>query len=607
MSLSRREFIQLMGIAAAAGLVPGCDKTNKSAVTATAVGRKPEELYNIAPFGNVSLMHFTDSHAQLQPIYFREPSVNLGIATMAGVSPHLVGDKFLKQFGVAPGSIEAHAFTYLNYNEAAKTFGKVGGFSHLRTLIKKLRAEHGPTKTLLLDGGDTWQGSGTSFWTRGKDMVGACNLLGVDVMTGHWEFTYLDKEIIENVKNFKGDFVAQNVFVNDESLLTGYPFADFAGFSESTQRAFKPYSIKQMGDVRVAVIGQAFPYTPIANPSRFIPHWTFGIRDQEMQRIVDEVRTKEKADVVVVISHNGMDVDLKMAEVVTGIDVIFGGHTHDGVPAPSVVKNATGKTLVTNAGSNGKFLGFMQLDVRNGKVQDFRYRLLPVFSNLLEADKEMTAYIDEIRKPYTAKLSEKLAIADPEGDALYRRGNFNGTFDQVICDALRAVNGAQISLSPGFRWGTTILPGQTVTMEHIMDQTATTYPETYARDMTGEEIKIILEDVADNLFNTDPYKQQGGDMVRLGGMDYTIDVNAKIGTRIRDMRLDDGTAIDAKKQYKVAGWATVGSQSPGEPIWDTVAKYLRDVKVAKIKKFNTPKIIGGAGNAGIADYKGELA
>ncbi|MBI3560254.1 MAG: thiosulfohydrolase SoxB [Gammaproteobacteria bacterium] len=607
MSLSRREFIQMMGLAAAAGLVPGCNKSGKSgAAPASAVARKPEELYNIAPFGNVSLIHFTDSHAQLLPIYFREPNVNVGLATMSGVSPHLVGDKFLKHFGIHPGSIEAHAFTYLNFEEAAKTFGKVGGFAHLRTLIKKLRSEHGVNKTLLMDGGDTWQGSGTAYWTRGKDMVGACNLLGVDVMTGHWEFTYQDKEVIENVKNFKGDFVCQNVFVNDESILTGYPFADFAGFNESTQRAFKPYSIKQVGEVRVAVIGQAFPYTPIANPQRFIPHWTFGIHDQDMQRTVDEVRNKEKADIVVVISHNGMDVDLKMAELVSGIDVIFGGHTHDGVPAPTVIKNKTGQTLVTNAGSNGKFLGFMQLDVRNGKLQDFRYRLLPVFSNLLEPDKEMQGYIADIRKPYEAKLTEQLAIADPEGVSLYRRGNFNGTFDQVICDALRAVNQAQISLSPGFRWGTTVLPGQTVTMDHVMDQTATTYPETYVRDMSGDDIKIVLEDVADNLFNTDPYKQQGGDMVRLGGMDYTIDLNASIGNRIKDMRLDNGTPIDAKKSYKVAGWATVGSQSPGEPVWDTVAKYLRDVKVAKIKKFNTPKIIGAQGNAGIADYKGEL-
>lgn len=609
MSLSRREFIQIMGMAAAAGLVPGCSDNNKQgAGPGSAVARKPEELYNIVPFGNVSLMHFTDSHAQLLPIYFREPNVNLGVGPMAAQSPHIVGDKFLKHFGIHPGSIEAHAFTYLNYEEAAKTFGKVGGFSHLRTLVKKLRAEHGgPNKTLLLDGGDTWQGSGTAFWTRGKDMVGACNLLGVDIMTGHWEFTYLDKEIIENVKNFKGDFVCQNVFVNDESVMTGYPFADFAGFNEGTQRAFKPYTMKMMGDVRVAVIGQAFPYTPIANPQRFIPHWTFGIRDQEMQRTVDEVRSKEKADVVVVISHNGMDVDLKMAEVVTGIDVILGGHTHDGVPAPTVVKNKAGQTLVTNAGSNGKFLGFMQLDVRNGKVQDFRYRLLPVFSNLLEPDKEMTTFIDDVRKPYAGKLAEQLAVADPEGGALYRRGNFNGTFDQIICDALRVVNQAQISLSPGFRWGTTVLPGQTITMEHIMDQTSMTYPETYARDMSGEDIKLILEDVADNLFHTDPYKQQGGDMVRVGGLDYTIDINGTIGNRIKDMRLDDGTPIDAKKNYKVAGWATVGSQSPGEPIWDTVAKFLRDTKVAKVKKFNTPKVVGGQGNAGIAEYKGELS
>ncbi len=610
MSLSRREFIQIMGIAAAAGIVPGCGDNNQKKGMGQGPGaalqaRKPEDLYNIAPFGNVSLMHFTDSHAQLQPIYYREPNVNLGLVSMQDKPPHIVGDKLLKKYGIQPGSIEAHAFSYLNFDEAAKTFGMVGGFSHLRTLVKKLRAEHGANKTLLLDGGDTWQGSGQAYWTRGKDMVGACNLLGVDAMTGHWEFTYLDKEVIENVKAFKGDFVCQNVFINDESMLTGYPFTDFAGFNESSQRAFKPYTIKQMGDVRVAVIGQAFPYTPIANPSRFIPHWTFGIRDQEMQKMVNDVRANEKPDVVVVISHNGMDVDLKMAEVVTGIDVIFGGHTHDGVPAPSIVKNASGETLVTNAGSNGKFLGFMQLDVRNGKVQDFRYRLLPVFSKLLEADKEMQAYIETARKPYAAKLSEQLAIADPEGGALYRRGNFNGTFDQIICDALRVVNDAQISLSPGFRWGTTVLAGQTITMEHVMDQTAMTYPETYAREMSGADIQIILEDVADNLFNDDPYKQQGGDMVRLAGMDYTIEVNAKIGNRIKDMRLDNGTRIEQNKKYKVAGWATVGDKSPGEPVWDTVAKYLRDAKVAKIKKFNTPKIIGAKDNAGMVDYKGE--
>lgn len=610
MSLNRREFIQLMGIAAAAGLVPGCDSqqdSKKGAMPSAALGtaRKPEELYNVPAFGNVSIMHFTDCHAQLNPIYFREPNVNLGVGSNFGQPPHLVGDHLLKHFGIAPNTIEAHAFTYLNFDEAAKLYGKVGGFSHLRTLVKKMRAEHGPNRTLLIDGGDTWQGSGTAFWTRGKDMVGACNLLGVDVMTGHWEFTYLDEEVISNVKDFKGDFVCQNVFVKEEATFD-YKFADYAGYNETSGRAFKPYTIKDMGGVRVAVIGQAFPYTPIANPSRFIPSWTFGIRDAEMQKIVDTVRENEKPDAVIVISHNGMDVDLKMASVVSGIDAIFGGHTHDGVPTPTVVKNKGGQTLVTNAGSNGKYLGFMQLDVRNGKVQDFRYRLLPVFSNLLEADKEMDSYIADVRKPYTETLTQELAVADPDSPALYRRGNFNGTFDQVICDALNAVNDTQISLSPGFRWGTSVLPGQSITMDHVMDQTCITYPETYAREMTGADIKLILEDVADNLFNTDPYKQQGGDMVRVGGLDYTIDINATINNRIKEMRLDDGTPIDLDKNYKVSGWATVGSQSPGEPIWETVATYLRDQKVAKIKKFNTPKIIGAKGNPGIDDYSGEL-
>jgi sulfur-oxidizing protein SoxB len=608
MSLNRREFIQLMGIAAAAGLVPGCDSKQEKQAKGTAgiasngILRKPEELYNIPKFGNVSIMHMTDCHAQLNPIYFREPNVNLGIGSAFGQPPHLVGDAFLKHFGIAPNSIEAHAFTYLDYVEAAKTYGKVGGFAHLRTLVKKLRAEHGPDRTLLLDGGDTWQGSATSYWTRGKDMVGATNLLGVDVMTGHWEFTYLEEEIIANVKNFKGDFVVQNCFVREEASFD-YKFADFSGYNQNTQRAFKPYTIKQMGGVRVAVIGQGFPYTPIANPQRFIPDWTFGIRDSEMQKIVDQVRATEKPDAVIVISHNGMDVDLKMAQIVSGVDAIFGGHTHDGVPAPTIVKNKGGQTLVTNAGSNGKFLGFMQLDIRNGKVQDFRYRLLPVFSNLLEADKEMAAYIADVRKPYTETLSEQLAVADPDGAALFRRGNFNGTFDQIICDALNTINDTQISLSPGFRWGTTVLPGQPITLDNVMDQTCITYPETYARDMKGSEIKAILEDVADNLFNVDPYRQQGGDMVRVGGMDYTIDINATIGNRIKDMRTDDGTPIEPDKNYKVSGWATVGSQSPGEPIWDTVTTYLRHVKVAKFKKLNTPKIIGAEGNPGIAQYK----
>lgn len=598
MSFSRRQFIQLMGIAGAAGMLPGCNAGNGSGAGKAATSGIPSDLYEVPKFGNVTLMHITDCHAQLNPIYFREPNVNLGLGGALGKAPHLVGHKLLDHFGIKPNTIEAHAFSYLNYSEAAEKYGKVGGFAHLATLVKRLRAERGDGNSLLLDGGDTWQGSYTALQTRGMDMVEACNRLGVDIMTGHWEFTYLDHEVLSNIAAFQGEFVAQNIRVRDESMFD-YRFEDFEGYNDNTGHAFKPYTIREVGGVRVAVIGQAFPYTPIANPARFIPDWTFGIRESEMQQMVDMVRETERPDAVVVISHNGMDVDLKMASQVSGIDVIFGGHTHDGMPAPTVVSNRGGKTLVTNAGSNGKFLGVMDLDVRHGKVQDFRYRLLPVFSNLIEPDREMQAFIDEVRRPHLEVLTTELAVA---GELMYRRGNFNGTFDQIICDAQRVIGDAQISLSPGFRWGTTVLPGQAITMEHVYDQTGTTYPETYVTEMSGADVKMILEDVLDNLFNEDPYRQQGGDMVRVGGLDYVCDPTETIGRRISAMQLDDGTPIEANKTYKVAGWATVGSQSPGRPIWDVVADYLRDVKVAEIRKLNTPKLKNVDGNPGLADY-----
>jgi len=578
-----------MGMAGAAGMLPS---------SVFAAKRMPGDLYEVPKFGNVTLLHITDTHAQLNPIYFREPNVNIGIGPAVGKPPHVVGEAFLRHFGIDPGGIEAHAFTFLDFDAGAEQFGAVGGFAHLRTLVSRIRSERGDGNSLLLDGGDTWQGSGTAYWTRGRDMVGACNLLGVDVMTGHWEFTYLDEEVIRNIEEFKGDFVAQNVKVREEALFD-YRFADFAGFDEDLGLAFTPYTVKEVGGVKVAVIGQAFPYTPIANPQRFIPDWSFGIEDGRMQEMVDKVREDEKPDLVVVLSHNGMDVDLKMASRVTGVDVIFGGHTHDGMPAPSVVENAGGQTLVTNAGSNGKFLGVMDLDVRDGKLRDYRYRLLPVFSNLLAPDPAMVEYITGVRAPYQTQLREELATAE---ETLFRRGNFNGTFDQVICDALRKVNDAQISLSPGFRWGTTVLPGQKITMDNVMDQTCITYPETYRREMSGADLKLILEDVCDNLFNPDPYVQQGGDMVRVGGLDYVCDPTAAMGERILDMALDDGTKIEPDKTYVVAGWATVGSQSPGEPIWETVATYLRDIKTVKLERLNTPKLKNVAGNPGIADY-----
>jgi len=582
MSINRRQFIQLMAIAGAAGLQP------KSLFAAPS-----KDIYEIPTFGQVRLLHITDCHAQLLPIYYREPHINLGLGERQGCVPHLVGHHLTKHFGIKPNTLEAYALTHLNYIEAAHQYGKVGGFAHLATLIKRLRDSYGREKTLLLDGGDTWQGSGTAYWTRGQDMVGATNRLGVDVMTGHWEFTYHAQEVLANLKQFQGEFVAQNVFVKEEALFEGAP-----AFDENSGLAFRPYTMRDLGGVRVAVIGQAFPYTPIANPARFIPDWSYGIREYQLQALINTIHRQEKPAVVVLLSHNGMDVDLKMAARVSGIDVILGGHTHDGVPRPTEVKNSGGVTLVCNAGSNGKFVGVLDFAVKNGQVKDYQYRLLPVFSNLLEADKDMSQYIDNIRAPYLNRLSEKLAVAE---QLLYRRGNFNGTFDQLICQALRVQSDAQIALSPGFRWGTTILPGQDITFEDILNQTCITYPETYTQYRTGQQIKLILEDVCDNLFNPDPYLQQGGDMVRVGGMNYVCDPTQSIGKRISNMTLDDGTPIDMNKQYKVAGWATVGSQSPGKPIWEIVADYLRDRQIAIIPKLNTPKLMKVKDNPGLVD------
>jgi sulfur-oxidizing protein SoxB len=573
MNIDRRGLLQVLAMASAAGLA--LDRPDVLAAQPSAA----DALYDLAPFGNVSLLHFTDCHAQLLPIFFREPSVNLGLGAAQGRAPHLVGESLLREFGVAPDSREAHAFTHLNFADAARTYGRVGGFAHLATLVKRLRASR--PHALLLDGGDTWQGSASALWTRGQDMVDACKLLGVDLMSGHWEFTLGAQRVQEIVsKDFAGriGFLAQNVRTAD--------FGD---------PVFEPYALRTHNGVPVAVIGQAFPYTPIANPRYLIPEWSFGIQDEHMQKMVDEVRTKG-ASVVVVLSHNGMDVDLKMASRVTGIDAILGGHTHDGVPAPVIVGNRGGKTLVTNAGSNGKFLGVLDLQVRDGQVADYRYKLLPVFANLLAADREMQTQIDKSRSPYRARLEEVLAVNE---GLLYRRGNFNGTWDQLVLDAIMAVKGAQIAFSPGFRWGTTLLPGEPITRELMMDQLAITYPQTTLTQMTGATIKTILEDVCDNLFNPDPYYQQGGDMVRVGGLQYTCSPNAKAGSRISEMRLA-GRELEADKLYTVGGWAPVAEGASGEPIWDVLERYLRDQKVIKPRRLNQPRLVGVEGNHGFA-------
>ncbi len=564
--MNRREFLGTLAAAAACGAPLGA-----------AQAQVAQKLYELPRFGNVSLLHFTDCHAQLLPIHFREPSANIGVGESAGRFPHLVGEHLLKQAGIAPGTAEAHAFTYLDFEAAARRYGKVGGFAHLATLVKRLRASR--PGALLLDGGDTWQGSATALWTKGQDMIDACRQLGVDLMTAHWEFTYGDHRVQEAVKSLAPiEFLAHNVKTTD--------FGD---------PVFKPYVIREINGVPIAIIGQAFPYTPIANPRYLVPEWTFGIQESELQTLVNEVRAKG-VRAVVLLSHNGMDVDVKLAGRVRGLDAILGGHTHDGVPVPVVVDNGGGKTIVTNAGSNGKFLAVLDLEVSSSGVAGFRYRLLPVFSNLLPADPQMQALIDRVRAPYAAKLREPLAVSE---GLLYRRGNFNGTFDQLILDALMAVKGAQIGFSPGFRWGTTLLPGQTILREHLMDQTAITYPTVTVNEISGADIKNILEDVCDNLFNPDPYLQQGGDMVRVGGLTYSCDPRAGMGKRIDDMRLG-GHLIEAGKRYKVAGWAPVIPGAIGEPVWEVVEQYLKQVKTVKPRRPNLPRLIGMGGNQGLA-------
>ncbi|MBL8289115.1 MAG: thiosulfohydrolase SoxB [Rubrivivax sp.] len=585
MNLNKREFLQVLAAAAVAGM--GLARHGEA--DAAAAG---EALYDLPPLpgagrgsaGFVSLLHMTDCHAQLLPLHFREPSVNIGVGAMAGRIPHLVGEHLLRAAGVPPGTRLAHAYTALDFERAARRYGKVGGFAHLATLVKRLKA--GRPGALLLDGGDTWQGSATSLWTNAQDMVDACKALGVDVMTGHWEFTYGMKRVKEIVDgDLKGriDFVAQNVKTTD--------FGD---------PVFKPFVMREINGVKAAIVGQAFPYTPIANPRYLVAEWEFGIQEENLQKVVDEARAGG-AQLVVLLSHNGMDVDLKLASRVRGIDAIFGGHTHDGVPLAVPVRNGGGTTLVTNAGSNGKFLGVMDFEVKGSQVAQWRYRLLPVFADLLPADAAMRTLIDRVRAPYKGKLDEKLAVTD---GLLYRRGNFNGSWDQLVCDALMEVQGADIAFSPGFRWGTSLLPGQAITRELLMDQLAITYPYATLTEMSGETIKAILEDVADNLFNPDPYYQQGGDMVRIGGLEVTLDPLEKMGARISDMRLA-GRPLEAGKTYKVAGWAPVAEEAAragNKPVWEVVETWLKSRPGGRVKPrvINAPRLVGMQGNPGLA-------
>ncbi|MFM1816398.1 MAG: hypothetical protein RLZ98_3093 [Pseudomonadota bacterium] len=558
-TLNRREFTAA-GLAAAGILGSGTlgQLAAQQALT-------ENQLLDFAPYGNVTLVHITDIHAQLKPIYFREPSINLGIGEVAGLPPHVTGADFLKLYNIKPGSASAYALTSEDFERLAKSYGRMGGLDRVATVVKRIRSER-EKNMLLLDGGDTWQGSYTAEKTKGGDMVTVMNALKPDAMTGHWEFTLGADRVKEIVGSLPFAFLGGNIFDN-----------------EWGERAFPSTKVFERGGAKIAVIGQAFPYTPIANPRWMFPSWSFGIREEEIVKNVKEARDKG-ADLVVLLSHNGFDVDRKVAQRVEGIDVILTGHTHDALPEPVLV----GKTLVVASGSNGKFISRIDLDVQGGKMKGYRYRLIPIFSDVIKPDGEMADIIAKVRAPHEKELGRVLGRTE---SLLFRRGNFNGTFDDLICDAMLAERDAEIALSPGFRWGTTLMPGQDITVEDLHNATSMSYPATYRISMTGKMLKGVLEDVADNLFNKDPYYQQGGDMVRLGGLGYTIDVNANIGNRVSDMiLLKTGKAIEPNRSYNIAGWASINRDTQGPPIWDVVESHLKKNPVVRLEPNRSVKI-----------------
>ncbi len=561
--ISRREFLQA---SLAASTILGASGLSRWSRAMAQQSLTQDQLLQFEPLGNVTLIHITDIHAQAMPIYFREPEINLGVGEAKGRPPHVTGADFLKMFNIEPNTPDAYALTYENFTDLAKSYGKMGGMDRVATIVKAIKAER--PEALLLDGGDTWHGSMVALKTKGQNMVDVMNKLGVEAMTSHWEWTYGQDRVNEIVDGLPFPFLGANIFD-----------------AEWDEPAYEPYKIFERNGTQIAVIGQAFPYMPIANPGWMFPDYSFGIREERMQAMVDEVRAKG-VDLVVCLSHNGFDVDHKMASRVKGIDVILTGHTHDAIPEPVLV----GETILIASGSNGKFVSRVDLDVRDGKMMGFRHKLIPIFSDVIEPDKEMTDVIMGHREPYKAELEE---VVGETNSLLYRRGNFNGTWDDLICEAMLSEQDAEIAMSPGVRWGPSLIPGQKITMEDVLNATSMTYGENYRTEMTGELIKTILEDVADNIFNTDPYYQQGGDMVRVGGMGYHIDVSKPIGERISNMTLlKDGSDIDPTRNYVVTGWASVNEGTEGPQIWNVIADHLRKIKTVDLKPNDSVVVTG---------------
>ena len=562
--ITRREFLQASVAASAIVGISGFGNWSKLAAQQALT---QDQLLAFEDFGNVTLVHVTDIHAQLKPIWFREPEWNIGVGDAKGKPPHVVGRDFIEMFKLTPASPEAYALTFEDFTALGKTYGRMGGMDRVATVVKSIRAAR--PEALILDGGDTWHGSMSSFLTKGQDMVNVMNALGVEAMTSHWEWTYGTERVKEIVETqLKFPFLGANIFD-----------------AEWDEPAFEPYTIFERGGVRIAVIGQAFPYMPIANPKWMFPEYSFGIREERMQEMVDEVRA-EGVDLVVCLSHNGFDVDRKMAGRVKGIDVILTGHTHDAIPEPVLV----GETILIASGSHGKFVSRVDLDVRDGRMMGFRHKLIPIFADVITPDADMATMIDAERAPFKDQLEEKIGTTE---SLLYRRGNFQGTWDDLICDAIRSERDAQIAMSPGVRWGASLMPGDAITREDIHNVTSMTYGACYRTEMTGETLRTILEDVADNLFNPDPYYQQGGDMVRVGGLGFSIDVTQEIGKRIGNLTLTDtGEAIDAAKSYTVAGWASVNEGTEGPQIWDVVEAHIRKLGTVKVEPRDSVTVTG---------------
>ena len=575
--MNRREFIKALMIGYMYNLIVPSNARSADAFI----------NYSLPNTGDMRLLHITDTHAQLEPIYFREPSVNLGVGANKNMPPHLVSENFLNYYLINNNHLK-YAFTPLNFSEFASQYGKLGGYSYLKTVVDNLRDE-ADGKALLLDGGDTWQGSGLSLFTNGEDMVESSNILGVDVMTGHWEFTYGQSQFIKNIKKFKGEFIAHNVSLTEEAQFDGEEAYDEFGHFQ------KPYTIKKISNHRIAIIGQAFPYTPIANPGRFVNNLTFGIRENELQELVNRINHNDKPDIIVLLSHNGVDVDKKLASRVKGIDIILGGHTHDVIPKPIEIINERHRTIIINSGCSGKFLSVLDLDIHSKNSFDYRYNLLPIFSNKIKPSGAMTRFIEKKTKPFESILNEVIGYSNHE---LYRRGTFTGSFDSLLCKSLNSVMDSEISLSPGFRWGTSLPKNSDIKMSDIYNQTAITYPNTYRRELNGSTLKNILEDVADNIFNPDPYMQQGGDMVRTAGLLYDITPKNIIGKRISNLKLSNGNLIEPNKNYVITGWASVNQIETGKPIWEITREYLQNNKIYSSQDNEKPRILGESDNLG---------